>query len=143
MTWAIKPVLPGGTTFAGQIMFNITNYEISNDFKNHVESVSFRIPGQYEHVMTGFESYVYKKSTVSERIARIMMIGSLSHSMKNQLHRLAIGINGSGCVLQWKDDFIFGSVASPTTHECRWLNAGKFVDNSELLCGGRIDLRIY
>jgi len=140
MTWALKPKLPGGSSFSGQMVYNTVDIEVEDTFKDSVEWVAFKILGQYDYLLNGFESIIYKKDVYTQKKISIMLVGSLNHNVKNQLHRLAIGLNGSGMILQWKDDIVSGTVASPVTYECRWLNAGKFVDNSEILCGGRIDL---
>ncbi len=144
MAWALKPKFPTGTTFDGEMVWTSTDIEIPlEDFKNYVENIRHKINSQFENKYTGFETNKYKVQNSDEKLFRIMLVGNLPRWLQDALHRLAIAMNGAGIILQWKDDFFTGTTSSPVTYEARWLNAGDFVDNNELLCGGSMELLAY
>lgn len=141
MTWALKPKLPTGATFNGELPWNSTEIEIPATFKNYVESCDYAIMSQYINKYTGFETKKYNKDDSSERMFRIMLVGDLPRWMRDLLHALAIAMNGSGMILQFDDTWI--TTTGSTIYDCRWVNAGDFVDNSELLNGASMNLISY
>jgi hypothetical protein len=143
MTWALKPVIPDSIVFGGEMVYPSTNIEIPDTFRNYVEHARFEVKPQFINKMTGFETKKYKTGFVSEAKFSIMLVGNLPRWLQQSLHRLAISMNGAGMVLQFKDNWISGTDASPVTYECRWNIAGDFVDNSELLCGGSMELHAF
>jgi hypothetical protein len=142
MTWAFKTVLPTGSTFDGEMVFDSTDLEVDNDIKRFMESIDYVID-QYEIKHTGFEKKKYKKTDASNAIISITLVGDLPFYWHQILLRLAIAINGSGATLQFKDAWVSGTLASPVTYTCRWINAGDFVETSELLNGGTMELEAY
>ena len=143
MGWAFKPKLPDGATFNGEIVWPSTGMEIPDTFRLYVENVTYSIRNQFDVKYTGFETKKYKIQNTNERLYRFMLVGDLPRWMQDALLRLAVAMNGAGMILQFKDNWISGTDESFTTYDGRWLNAGDFVDNSELLCGGSIEYLAY
>jgi len=143
MAWMIRPVLPTGTTFDGQLLYNITEYEIESVFKKYIESVEFEVMPQFETKITGFTKKKYRKTNSSTIRISIMLVGNLPFWIHQLILGLAIGCNGAGITIDFRDTFCSATVDTPVTYNCRWLNAGDFVENSELINGGSIDLVAY
>jgi len=143
MSWALKPKLPDGASFSGQIVYPTTDIEFPDTFKNLVEGVRFGIVDQYLIKETGFEKTKYRRHDESQKEMQIMLVGNMPRWASELLTRIATAINGPGMILQFYDDWVTGSSASPITYECRWINAGDFVENSHILTGGSLDLIIY
>ena len=113
MAWLFKPDIPSGTTFAGQIMFNMEDLEIDAENKKYISSVGYKILRRFITKHTGFEDYKYNYKDKIEVLYIITWSSDIPFSLKNQLHRLAIGINNSGLGLQIQDDFIAGETGTP------------------------------
>ena len=140
--WAIRPVLPSGASFTGQIVHNMTNVTIPNTLKRYVDSVTISESDAYLNKYTGFETKKYRignatGATVDASLS-IMLVGDLPRWLMGLFESLARGCNGAGMELEFYDDWI-----SSTQYTGRWVNAADFVDNSELLCGGSIDLAVF
>lgn len=142
MTWAFKTVLPDSATFNGEMVFDSPDLEVDNDIKRFTESAEYSIK-QYIIKHTGFEKKKYKNTDASNANISITLVGDLPFTWHQILLRLAIAINGAGCTLQFKDTWISGTSTSPIIYDCRWLNAGDFVETSELLNGGTMELEAY
>jgi hypothetical protein len=140
MSWSFKTKMTTGYTFAGELPYPSTAIEVPITFKDIVERVTFEYKNQYEHKYTGFETIKHKVNYYNEKAFSIMLVGNLTRGWQDLLVRLATAMNGSGCILQFYDDWITGTTSVPVTYECRWVNAGDFVDNNELLCGGSMEL---
>ncbi len=140
MTWSLKPKIPDGFSFDGELVYSSTSIEISPLLKGYIQSINLAGMDQFDLKYTGFESKKYKVANSNEKSIRIMLVGNLPRWVCDSLESLAKAVNGAGMIIQFYDDFFTGTEASPITYECRWLNAGDFVDNSELLCGGSIEL---
>jgi hypothetical protein len=140
MSWALKPKLPDGVTFNGQLLYNSTHLEIEDTFSNYVQGVFNRKNSQYVIKYTGFQSKVYKKDDPVRQIINITLVGNLPRWLFNALRTMAEAINGAGMILQFKDNWITGTEASPVTYTCRWANASDFVENNTLLMGGTMQL---
>ena len=141
MTWALKPKLPTGSTFDGEMVYNSVELEVPATFKKYVETVGHTIKSQYINKYTGFETKKYSIRNSSEHHFRIMLVGDLPRWMRDLLHVLAIAMNGAGMILQFDDTWI--TTTGSTIYDCRWVNAGDFVDNSELLNGASMNLVSY
>ena len=141
MAWTLKAKTPTGDTFNGQMVWNSTEIEVPTTFKEYVESVDHGIKSQYINKYTGFETKKYSIRDSSAHHFRIMLVGDLPRWMRDLLHVLAIAMNGAGMILQFDDTWI--TTTGSTIYDCRWINAGDFVDNSELLNGASMDLVSY
>jgi len=141
MSWTLKPKTPTGDTFSGQMVWNSTVIEIPTTFKEYVESVEHTIKSQYINKYTGFETKKYSIRDSSEHHFSIMLVGDLPRWVRDLLHVLAISMNGAGMILQFDDTWITSTTS--TVYDCRWINAGDFVDNSELLNGASMELISY
>lgn len=141
-TWAFRPVLPAGSSFNGQTVYNMTNVEVPNTLKRYVESLEIVYADIYINKMTGFESKKYRiKNTTGTSIQaslRLTLIGSLPRWLQQLFVTIAKGCNGGGMQVDLYDDW-----TSDKQYTCRWVNAGDFIDNSELLCSGSLDLEAF
>jgi len=140
MAYTFKPIIPDGYTFDGELVFNSTEIEIPITFRNYVENLSITIEEQYINKYTGFETKKYSKNDNDKKQIQIMLVGNLPHWLCDLLKTLAIAMNGTGMILEFKDSWVSGTDDNIITYNCRWTNAGDFVDNSELLCGASMDL---
>jgi len=142
MAWMIRPVLPAGTSFNGQMVYNMTNFELDDTFAKRVDSMSISKPGKYVNKYTGFETTKYRiLNTTGNDITSyisIMLVGNLDRWWCQALHRLAIGINGAGMEINFRDTW-----ATAKQYRGKWVNAGDFVDSSELLCGASMEIEAY
>ena len=143
MTWLFKPDIPDTESFDGQMVYNIEDIEINETDKKYISSVGYKILGRNITKNTGFESITFQHKDLIEVLYIFTWSSDLPHYLKNQLHRLAIGLNGTGAGLKFQDNFIAGTESTPIIYTCRWKNAGDFVDNSEILCGGKMKLLSY
>ncbi len=145
MTAALVPIVPEGHVYdAGQITFPATAIEIESDFKHFVESCSIDILPMYRmKYRGGAKAKKYKVQDSNLISIDIMLVGTLPRRLHERLYELAIAVNGGGMPLNFYDDFIMGSESSPVTRQCRWVNAGDFVENNVLLNGGSIELMAY
>jgi len=143
MSWSIRPKFPTGTTFDGEITWTSTDIEIPDNIYLQLESTNIVIGSQFVNKNTGFEKKKYKKHDNSYVEYSIMLVGNLPYYLKELLLRLAAAVNGAGMILEFKDNWCMGTINSPIQYECRWTNAGDFVENSELLCGGSIKLLCF
>jgi hypothetical protein len=139
--WAIRPVLPSGVAFNGEIVYNSTLLDVPNTLKKHIESIEIRY-SEYNLVKnTGFEHKKYRVkntgSTSAEAEMSIMLVGNLDRWVQSIFITIARACHGSGMLIEFFDD-----IATDKQYIGRWVNAGDFVDNSELICGGSIDLVI-
>jgi len=140
MSWTFKTKMLSGYAFNGELPYQSINMEIPTTFKNVVESVRFEYINQFDQKYTGFETIKHKINYYNNKNISIMLIGSLTRGWQDVLIRLATAMNGAGCVLQFSDDWVTGTESVPIVYDCRWVNAGDFVDNNELLCGGSMEL---
>lgn len=140
--WAIRPVLPSGYLFAGQLVYPMTAVTIPNTLKKYVESIELIEANEYMNKYTGFESKKYRventAGTAINTSISIMLVGNLPRWMSDLFQSLARGCNGAGMHLEFYDDF-----ATTGQYTGRWVNAADFVDNSEALCGGSIDIECF
>jgi len=143
MSYTLKPIIPDGYTFDGELVFNSTEIEIPSTFKNYVENLTLSIEGQYSNKYTGFETKKYSLNENDTKFLSITLVNDLPRWLCDLLQNLAIAMNGEGMILEFVDDWITGTIAVPQAYNCRWVNAGDFTDNSELLCGASIDLIVY
>ncbi len=141
MAWTLKPLIPSGYSFDGEIVYPSENLEVDTTFKQYVENVRHKIRPQFQNRYTGFETKKYRVADSSEHVFNIMLVGNLPRWLQQLLNRLAVAVNGAGMVLQFDDTWM--TTDSSIIYHCRWVNAGDFVDNSILLQGGSIDLISY
>lgn len=143
MSWSLKPYIPDGYLFEGQMVWPSTDIEIP-DIKKFVESVSIRKRSKYVNKYTGFETKKYQIEGDTDIISfNINLIGILPKYLADLFLRLANATNGAGMIIMFYDDWITGTEVSPVTYYCRWTNAGDFVDSSALLSGGNLQLISY
>jgi len=144
MAWMLKPKVPTDDAFAaGKLVWTSTDIEVSTDLKLYVEEVITEIDNKIELKNTGFQKKKYRKEDTSNTRISIMLVGNLPFWLEEILKRLAVAMNGSGMILQFKDTFANGTNDDPITYDTRWINAGDFVENSELLNGGSMELEAF
>lgn len=141
MAWTLKAILPDDASFSGQIVWNSTEIEIPTTFKEYVESVDHSIKSQFINKYTGFETKKYNIRDTSEHHFNFMLVGDLPRWLRDLLHVLAIATNGAGMIIRLDDTWV--TTEGSTLFDCRWVNAGDFVDNSELLNGATMNLVTY
>lgn len=143
MSYVLRPALYDGATFSGQLVYPTTVYEVDERLLKYIESISYSINDQYVVKNTGFEKKKYKQNGGSIKEISIILVGNLPFWMHEILIQLAISVNGAGMLIEFKDTIIAGTPDNPVVHDCRWVNAGDFVGNNELLNGGTIQLVVY
>jgi hypothetical protein len=143
MAYMLRPKLPTGSSFTGQIVYNSTDFEVDTTLRNYIESAEYEVISPYIIKNTGFDKKKYKVTDGGVKRFSIFLVGNLSFEMHQILLRLAIAVNGAGMILEFRDSFLTGDLDTPITYNCRWVNAGDFVANSELFYGGSIDLVTY
>ena len=142
--WTFRASVPTGVSFTGQMPYKMAGYEIVDDIKKSIQSISIRRANRYIVKHTGFEYIKYKAANVavdgdSNLVSiEIMFIGNMERWAHDMLRRLAIGVNGSGMPIEFFDD-----IASSYTYKGYWVNAGDFVESSEILCGASMVLECY
>ena len=144
MSWMLKPNADSYAWSAGRTPFISTEIEVDNDLlRVNISSVNIRIGNMYEMMYQGFDVTKYKTQDDNIVEINIMLVGNIPRHLHEQLYQLAIAINGGGMILQFKDDFATGTSASPITYNCRWINAGDFVESNAIQSGGSINLISY
>jgi hypothetical protein len=141
-SWALRAVLPTGSVFKGQLSYPMTAIEVPTALKYEIESVGIDYANLYENKNTGFEPKKYRVNSITGTAilatVQIMLVGDLTRVMQAILETLAKGCNGAGLYMDFYDDWI-----SDKQYTGRWVNAGDFVDSSELLCGGSIEMSCF
>jgi hypothetical protein len=143
MAWALKPKLPDGAVFGNEIVYQSTVVEISDTFKLYVISIQQATNNQFVNKATGFETDRYKKNDADKISIDITLAGNIPHWLEDALKVLAQSMNGAGMILQFLDDWVNGTVLQPVTYDCRWVNAGDFVNSSTLLSGATMQLLAF
>ncbi len=137
---AITPSFNG--SYAGDMIYTITSYEIGDAFRQYVESVEIVYDSIHKRAGTGFIDTKYLENAMDALGASgsisITLVGDLPTWLMSQFTQLAKACLGGGMTLSFDDDFV-----SYNVYNCRWENAGDFVENDELLCGGTMLLRFY
>ena len=140
-SWAMRPVLPSGSTFDGQLVYNMTNVEIPDSLVRFIENIDYTWPNRNIDKYTGFEKKKYRleanTGTDFEVFVSIMLVGDLPRWLQQLFMAVAKGCNGG-----MQMDF-YDSWATYNQYTGHWTNAADFVDNSELLCGGSIDMAVF
>ena len=141
-TWAFRPVLPAGATFTGQTVYGMTAVEVPSSLKRYVDSLDIQYQDIYVEKMTGFQSKKYRlKNTTGTPLqanVTIVLAGNIPRWLQQLFLTIAKGCNGGGMQVDFYDDW-----ATDKQYTCRWVNAGDFIDNSELLCGGALELQAF
>jgi len=134
------PIFTGD--LAGELGYTMANYAVPIALKKSIESVAVTYQNAVEVKMTGFEGirHVIAPTTGDDILCTvdIQFAGDLAYSDRRRLETLANGMLGAGLSMYFYDDWI-DSVA----YTCRWLNAGDFVSNTELLAGGMMHLEAW
>ncbi len=143
MPYVLRPALYDGAVFSGQLVYPTTVYEVDERLLKYIESIGYSINDQYVVKNTGFEKKIYKQNAGTIKEISITLVGNLPFWMHEILIQLAVSVNGSGMMIEFNDTIITGTTSAPTVHDCRWVNAGDFVNNNELLNGGTIQLISY
>lgn len=138
---AITPVFSGAYT-NGPIVYNVSNYTIGDNFKYYVDSMEVVYDSINDLQLSGFSNIKFLQNTynIAETSGSISitLVGDLPKWLMQQLLQLSKAVMGGGMELSFTDAF-----ATYKTYKCKWENAGDFVENSELLCGGTMQLRFY
>ena len=143
MAWALKPKLPDGAVFGNEIVYQSTVVEIPDTFKLYVSSIQQSTNNQFVNKATGFETNRYKTNDADKISIDITLAGNIPHWLEDALKVLAQSMNGAGMILQFLDDWVNGTTLQPVTYDCRWINAGDFVNNSTLLSGATMQLLAF
>lgn len=140
MSNAIIPTYLG--SYNGDMIYSVTNYAVSDSIFNSVEKMDIEYESHIDYIETGYDTtwYYLSDNKIENRIGTIVLtlVGSLDSSIMFQLVQLSKAVISGGMVLKLYDNYI-----TDTTYLCRWDNAGDFVENDELLCGGIMVLRFY
>lgn len=135
--YTFLPVFTGD--LAGELSYTMANYAIPSAFRRSIESVSIKYRPAIEVKTTGFESvrHVIAPTSGNDILVdiSIMLTGDVSYLDRRRLETLAHGMLGAGLSMYFYDDWMDDRV-----YLCRWVNAGDFVSNTELLAGGSMDL---
>lgn len=141
-TWAFRPVTPAGSSFSGEMVYNMTNVEVPNTFCRYVDSLSVVYPNYNINKESGFLRKKYRRKAASgddvEAEVSLMLAGDIPRWLRELLETIAKGCSGGGMHVDLYDDW-----ATDKQYTCRWVNSGDFVDNTELLCGGSMDLLAF
>ena len=139
-SWAFKTTVPSGISFDGQIVYDSTLLQIPNTLKKYVQSIDVYHTSYNLVKHTGFEAKIYRKKNTSgtdlEAELSIMLVGDLPRWLQAMFVSLARACVGAGITVDFYDDW-----ATDKQYTGYWVNASDFVDNSELLCGGSIDMQ--
>ena len=138
---AITPVFSGSYS-NGPLIYNNTNFAIGDNFKYYVEGLEIVYDSIWDRKLTGFSDVIYTQnavdaSHVSGSIA-VTLVGDLPTWLMFQLIQLAKACLGGGMELSFNESWV-----TVKTYSCKWENAGDFVENNELLCGGNMSLKFY
>ncbi len=140
MAEAFTPVFDG--SYAGEMIYNNTLFTVGDTFKKYVESLEIVYDAIHKLDNTGFAGSKYLENAVNATSASgniaITLVGDLPSWLMWRLSQLAKACIGGGMSLSFVDDWV-----SVNTYTCKWDNAGDFVENDELLCGGTMLLRFY
>jgi hypothetical protein len=140
MAATITPIFNG--SYSGEMIYNNTNFAVSDTFKKYVESLEIVYDGINKVDNTGFSDVKYLENTTNATNTSgsisVMLVGDLPTWLMGQLTQLAKACIGGGMSLLFKDTWVSGN-----NYYCKWDNAGDFVENDELLCGGTMLLRFY
>jgi len=135
MANAITPFITGN--FDGELVWTSTDLVVDESLKNYIENMEIVYRDNFTTNSTGFEKFKHKINSSSGTDIfidiSIQLVGSLPIWLMRQLTQLVKGVCGSGMQLYLKDNWW-----SDYQYTCRLLNAGDFVENSTLLCGGRL-----
>lgn len=141
-TYLIKPSIPAGTSFDGQIVFDLTNYEIPYSWWRYVDSVEIVHRPKWLNRYTGFETTKRRIGTTGSSGTMVDLsitwVGSLPRDVLQRLQRLAEGANGGGIDLLFYDDLVSGY-----TYTGKWDNAGDFVENNPIHGGASVRLACW
>lgn len=140
MANAITPIAPA--TFDGELIFNMSNYTVSDSFCYYIESMSITYRPLVLSKRTGFEKikFVVNDTTGTDIFIdiNIMLVGNLPRWLRQQLQQLAKGVNSAGMELHLRDNW-----CSNMTYSCKWVNAMDAVDNSTILNGGSMQFEAW
>lgn len=139
----LQAVLPAGSTFSGQLVYNSTDNFIDSGIKHFIESISITYMSKYVNKYTGFETKKYRIRNMDfsydvDAEVDVMFTGDLTKKYQNLLRNLANSVLGGGMQIKFTDD-----IASDKHFTGRWVNSGDFVDNTELLCGASLQLLAF
>ena len=128
-------------TFDAQQVWATSGFAIP-DISDYMESMSILHRSKFVVKMTGFEStkHIAGATTGNNLLVNInlTLVGSLPRWLMQALRRLAEGCNGAGMELIFRDDWW-----TNYQYWCHWTNAGDFSENTELLCGGTMQLESW
>ncbi len=135
-----KPTTSG--TVSGQMSFNAVEFSIDEAFRKNIESINIRKRDKFLIKQTGFQ-YTKRQlhpisGTTELTDISINFVSVLTRPEFYQLVQLAKALNGASGLLIYRDD-----LASDRTYTGRWVNAGAFRDDSEILSTAAMELETY
>lgn len=140
MAATITPIFDG--SYSGQMIYNVTNYAIGDTFSKYVESVDLVYDTVKRVANTGFSDIQFLDNAIDATAASgsiaVTLVGDLPSWLSGQLVQLAKACLSGGMSLSFVDSWV-----TDNTYKCKWENAGDFVENDELLCGGTMLLKFY
>ena len=140
MALTFQPALISATS--GYQVYDMQLFDVDDGIKKYIESMSITHRSKFVNNVTGFETtkHIFGAVTGNNLLVDIQigLTGDLSRAYMQQLRRLAEGINGAGLALTFRDDWW-----SNYNYTCRWANAMDMAENTELLCGGTMQLESW
>jgi len=141
-SYVMRAVLPSGTSFDGQIVFDTTTFNIPTECRSQFASVTYSFVPAYVIKNTGFEPIKHRvanTSTTSVEVdVSIQLVGNAERRYVDLLREFAVAIMGAGMYIEFYDDW-----ATDKVYTGRWINAAKFVENSEITGTGKIDFACW
>lgn len=131
-----------GLTFSGDLIWTMSNFAVEDTAVKYIDSMELVHRSKFINKRTGFETTKHTiadtDSTAIYSDIAITFVGSLPRWLLSQLYQLAVGVNGAGMEILFRDNFW-----SYYQYSCRWSNAGEFVENSTLLGGAAMRLESW
>lgn len=132
MANTFTPTVSG--TFGGEMIWRMSSYSIPDTIVKYIDSVEYVHRSRYINKRTGFETTKHTIHSTSDTDTlidiNITFVGNLTRQWMQALTQLAKGVNGAGMEITFRDDFW-----TDYNYQCRWVNAGNIIENSELICG--------
>ena len=129
------------TAYTGQLIYNMTNYSISEGLKNYVESVEIVYDNIFDRKLSGFSDVNYLQNAIdlNENTGKIQITftNDVAPWLIGSLIKLAKGVLSSGMNL------IFSDWVTDESYYCIWDNAGEFIEQSPVLSGASMFLKFW
>lgn len=139
MAWIMKSILPGGSSFDGQISYASTTIVVPDDLIRYIESIDILEIPKYINKYTGSETKKYRIANASgndiDTEINIALVSNLPRYLFNILFSIANAINQGGMQLYFDD-----TIVSDYQYTCRWINTADFTESNVLVGNCSIDL---